>query len=282
MLLAALASFCSTTAAVAETAAGTAITNIASLQVAGGARPVMSNQVAVIAAERLDMTLGRAQPDAALLLTNTGNGDEAFVIEVTAESGVTVRGVAIDRDGDGRFDPARDTLLDGGVTPVVAAHGSLPLLVLADANQARVTVTAHARTGSGPAGTVFPGQGDSGGDAVTGATGARAESAVDVTGTAAGPTLIKSQSVAAPDGSARAVTGAVITYTLEASFPAAVESARIEDPVPAGTSFVPGSLRLDGAALADAAGFDGAAVAAVLGPQTAGSRRTLQFQVRIQ
>ncbi len=107
----------------------------------------------------------------------------------------------------------------------------------------------------------------------------------------------KSQSVRAADGSQNAVRDAVITYTLEARFSDAVTGARIVDPIPDGTVFVPGSLMLDGAALTDGADGDAGrfeapgtqagttqrgGIAVALGQVAAASVHTVQFKTKIQ
>ena len=86
----------------------------------------------------------------------------------------------------------------------------------------------------------------------------------------------------------------VITYTLEARFTDAVSGARIADPIPAGTAFVPGSLTLDGAPLSDAADDDagrfdaaggtaqGPGIAVALGQVAAASVHVVQFKAKIQ
>jgi hypothetical protein len=277
-------------AVAADAPAGRSITNIASLryQADGAERTIESNPATLAVAERIDLTLERAGGDAVTLatgatavpfvLTNTGNGNEAFQLEATLAAGDSrVRLIAIDTDGDGRFDPAKDSPLVDGRTPTLAAGAPLQLLVVVDTPNAAaagsLTLAARAVTLSGKPGTVADGQGDDGADAVVGATGAAATVAVPLTVAASvpPPTLVKSQSVVAPDGSDNAVRGAVITYT----------------PIPAGTAYAPGSLTLDGAVLTDAADGDagqvatgGVAVAlgAVAGPAT----HTIRFNVVIQ
>jgi uncharacterized repeat protein (TIGR01451 family) len=228
------------------------------------------------------------------VLTNTGNGSEAFQLEATLAAGDSrVRLIAIDTDWDGRFDPAKDSPLVDGRTPTLAAGAPLQLLVMVDTPNAAaagsLTLAARAVTLSGKPGTVADGQGDDGADAVVGATGAAATLAVPLTVAASvpPPTLVKSQSVVAPDGSDNAVRGAVITYTLVAQFSDSTATASVADPIPAGTAYAPGSLTLDGAVLTDAADGDagqvatgGVAVAlgAVAGPAT----HTIRFNVVIQ
>lgn len=293
----------------AQVEAGTVITNTASLRVtlAGtGDRTIDSNAATLTVAEILDVALvrtaGASAPVAVdatgavvpVTVTNRGNGREAFTIAATPSDGsLVVKSIAIDVDGDGRFDPAHDSVLVAGTTSPLAAGATLALLVVLDRPTATptataLTVTATAATGSGAPGTVFAGRGDGGGDAVTGSTSAAAQLVVPLAAAdAAAPTLTKTQSVLAPDGSATAVRGAVVTYTLVARFGGRTDDARIRDAVPAGTVYVPGTLRVDAVALSDAAdtdagGFDGTAIAVTLGDIAAAATRTVQFQVRIQ
>ena len=79
----------------------------------------------------------------------------------------------------------------------------------------------------------------------------------------------------------------MVTYTLDAAFPAATAGVRIADPVPQGTRYVPGSLTLDGAALSDAADADagqadGSTIAVTLGTVPTPITHRVQFQVQIQ
>lgn len=287
-------------AAVAETPAGTAIVNVAQLNyaVAGQPATLASNENRIIVAERLDvaLTAGPVAPaaDASIavpaILTNQGNGQEAFAIAATASAGAAqlVR-LALDGDGDGRYDPAHDPELSGGRTPVLGPGQTVTIFaILSAGTTGTVTIGAAAATGAGTPGTGFPGAGDAGGDAVTGPTGAQASVTVPLAAASGiAPTLTKSASVMAPDGSTRAVRGAAITYTLIASFPAATQAAQIADPLPAGTSYAPASLTLDGAALSDAADGDTgdatpARIAVRLSDQPAGAVRTIRFKVIIQ
>ena len=297
--------------------AGTPIVNTAGLgfDLNGVAQSTVSNTVTIIVAERLDVTLVRngqgtvvvtprsvAVP---LTLTNRDNGNEAFAIAASVSSGAfTVRALVIDAEGDGVYDPVKDVAPADGKTPVLSPGQSIKLLAILVITQpsgdpssggpanATLTVTAQSTTGSGEAGNTYAGLGDGGGDAVVGPTGAIARVTVPLTTAIAGPTLLKSQSVRAADGSQTAVRDAVITYTLEARFPDAVTGARIVDPIPEGTAFIAGSLTFDGVTLTD--GSDGdvgrydrdssaaGSIAVALGPVTAGSVHTVQFKTKIQ
>ena len=301
------------------TRAGTRITNVATLQydapVAGPAETVQSNESTLIVAERLDLQLVRGdqtvvvlRPDPSAVpfaLTNANNGAEAFSIAttLTPSSGTStpgvVRVVAIDTDGDGRYDPQRDLPLTNGVTPVLAPGETLmmfAILSLPDgdmgggdtAGSGALQVTARALTGSGTRGDAYPGRGDGGGDAVVGPTGATATIIVPIARAAVpGPSLSKSQSVRATDGSANPVRDAVITYTLDARFVGALRTARVDDPLPAGTDYVAGSLSLDGRPLSDTADgdagqVDGRTVSVALADIAAGTTHSIQFKARIQ
>ncbi|MES2754012.1 MAG: hypothetical protein V4659_05045 [Pseudomonadota bacterium] len=285
-------------AARAETVAGTAIVNVADLAftLAGDSATTRSNPASIVVAERLDLTFAsvgggggpaadgvRAYP---LRLTNVGNGSEQFAVTASLDGAAAPR-LARDGDGDGRYDPARDPDLVDGATSALAPGEPLLLFALVPAGAAgTLSVTARAATGSGAPGTLFAGAGDGGGDALVGPTGAAATLEVPL-GDETMPSLVKTASVTAPDGSPRAVRGSIIAYTLVAVFPAATEAARLDDPVPSGTAYRPGTLTLDDAPLSDAAdadpgSADAARVRVVLGDVAAGTRRTIRFQVKIQ
>jgi uncharacterized repeat protein (TIGR01451 family) len=295
---------------VTGTSAGTPIVNTAGLQydIGGTARSTNSNTVTIIVAERLDVALVRDEQGAVVVtsrpvaipftLTNLNNGTEAFAIAATLSSGaVALRALVIDTDGDGLYDPAKDIAPVDGTTPLLAPGQSIKLLAILVATaegaaNAMLTVTARSKTGSGANGSVYPGAGDGGGDAVVGMTGAIASVAVPLGTAPAGPALLKSQSVRAADGSQNAVRDSIITYSLEARFTDAVTGARIADPIPAGTVFVPGSLVFDGVPLSDGADDDagrfdpnaapGPGITVALGRVAAGSVHTVQFKAKIQ
>jgi uncharacterized repeat protein (TIGR01451 family) len=293
----------------AQTLAGAQISNTAELRygISGVLHVVRSNRVDLTTAERLDVGLsvqgnapirsdGTGGYIAALVLQNLGNGEEAFSLQASLNRpDYSVRAIAIDSDGDGRYDPAHDQLVTNGVSPVLQPGQTLSLLVLIDAatptanpDGMTLSVVTGAQTGTGPTGTVFPGKGDGGGDAVVGATGASAQVALPfVTNSASAPSFIKTQSVRAPDGSSRAVRDAVVTYTMTATFTAPATGALVSDVIPVGTTYVPGSLRLDAAPLSDAAdadagAFDGNSIRVALGDVAGAGSRSVQFQVKIK
>lgn len=269
----------------AQTPAGVAVENTATLAyaLAGGSRLANSNPDRLIVAELLDVTLA---PSGTLgvVLTNPGNGTEAYDV-LSAVTDAAVRRIVIDRNNDGRIDDGDPPL--NARTPVLASGGAITLLIEADiAGPApSITITARAATGSGTPGTNIERGGDNGGDAVVGVTGAAATLTLTPAPLST-PTLTKHQDVRAPDGSGQAIPGAVITYTLEAAFPSGNGEARIDDDVPAGTRFVPGSVKLDGVALTDLEDADpGVATATritvTLAGLVAGARHIVSFQAII-
>lgn len=292
------------TPALAATPAGTGIANTATMQfyVSGQAQTIPSNTVTLVSAEILDVAIVAERPAVAVLasdqvavpflVTNSGNGAEDFALALASDrAGVSVTRVFIDTNKDGIYQAGADLPLTDGTALSLAAGQQVRVFVLIDGAQVTaattLAATVTARTGSGSTGTVFPGAGTNGGDAVVGTTGATAIASALLTPSAGQPTLAKSQSVFAPDGSARPLRGAIVTYQLVATFAGATRGVAIDDPIPVGTAYVPGSLKLDQLALTDAADGDvgTASVTAVqvrLGDVAAPASHTVQFSVIIQ
>lgn len=293
----------------ASTPAGSTIINVAQSSFVLGTTTsgISSNPASLRIDELLDIDLQSRVASVALTvgtvtgvpisLRNPGNGNEAFTLHAGVDGSATVvLGFALDSNGNGVFDSADTLIANDGISPVLASGQAIPLFVLlrTDASASgTLTVAAQALTGSGKPGTVFAGKGDGGVDAIVGATTAAASIALPfssvATGTTPDATLVKSASVLAPDGSDSAVSGAIVTYTIAASFagPDAARAARITDPVPDGTDYVPASLRLDGAALSDADDADagtvtGTSISFALGDVTGAAVRTARFQVKIK
>lgn len=291
--------------AFAATPAGTPIANTAKLTftAADGSTPALtSNTVTLPTAEILDVTIAADAPTrptrgnetvaVGFVVTNTGNGAEDYTLAVaSAAAGVSLDRLAVDSNGDGVYSASTDQALAAGTALSLTPGQVVRVFVLVDAAQigagTAITARVTARTGSGAAGTAFPAAGDGGSDAIVGATGATASAATQLSPTAGLPTLTKSQSVFAPDGSTRAIPGAIVTYRLVAGFVGATPGVVIDDPIPAGTAYVPGSLRLDDATLsdardADAGTADAGAIRVALGDIAGAGSRTIQFSVKIQ
>lgn len=300
----------------ARTPAGTVINNNATATYdlpGGGQNAVTSNTVSLTVDELLDVAVawtdggdvGVAPAAVNQVLTyrvtNAGNGGEAFRLTARDNAGgddfdPDTTSIVIDANGNGTYDPGLDTVyVAGGNEPVLAPDQSIVVFVLssipagaADAQRGRVDLIATAVTGSGTPGTSFAGQGQGGGDAVVGATGAKAEDDGYYRVAAANVAFVKSAVVADPFGGTTRVPGAIITYRLVATVTGSgsLANLRIADAIPAGSTYRPGTLTLEGGPLSDAADgdageFTGAGIAVRLGTVPGGGNRTVTFQVAI-
>ncbi|MGK2910276.1 MAG: hypothetical protein ACSLE1_10845 [Sphingobium sp.] len=288
-----------TTPAVAQTAAGTRITNIASASFVreGETSTLTSNAVTTCVDEQLDLLL-QAQTSAsassvAFTLTNKGNGPETFALAAAVDGKDAALSIRIDADGNGLFDAAVDTTVIERSTPILAAGGTLNILVLTDdgvgADATTITLSANAETGTGATGSSFAGRGEGSCDAVIGASAGSASASAMLAEGGPPASIVKSQQVQGADGSATPQSGATITYRLEVVTTArgVLRGAFITDPLPAGTEYLPGSLRLDDTILsdaddADAGAFDGGQIRVALGDVPSAVSRTVTFQVKIK
>ncbi len=294
--------------------AGTLIENtaVASYDDGAGARTINSNTVTVRVDELLDVTLTSQDPgpintrpgDAVLTfeLTNQGNGPEAFTLLANpAVAGndfdVVVRSIAIDSNGNGVYDAGVDEILTAPQTTAVLAPDTvLTVFVLvtvpdgaSDTQTSSVDLTAEAVTGSGAPGTVFAGAGVDGGDAIVGTTGALATARGQLVVGVANVELVKSVVLRDPFGGTSAVPGTVATFTILArvSGSGTINDLLVTDAIPDGTTYVPGTLALDSAALSDAedgdagAASDAAGITVNLGDVTADATASVTFDVVI-
>jgi len=290
--------------------AGTLISNTASASYdSGGARQtVSSNEVQIRVDELLDVAV--ASQDSAPVpsggtgvltfrVTNSGNGPEAFV--PTANSAVAgnpfdpaVVTLVVDSNGDGIYNEGDAAVANGGTTGLLDSDAFVTVFVVLDTasapdgQTARVELTARAQTGTGTPGTVFAGQGDGGGDAVAGGSGADDIAAGAVVTSVASVVLQKSATIADPFGGSEPVPGAVVTFQIVAqiSGSGSITDLAITDAIPATTTYRSGSLRLDGTGLTDAADADGgqasaSGIAVQVGTAQAGSNPTVLFDVVI-
>ncbi|WP_137752500.1 DUF11 domain-containing protein [Sphingopyxis sp. L1A2A] len=319
-LLALLAAFTLPTQVQAQVAtppltrAGTTISNTASatFDTGGGSTTINSNRVDLLVDELLDVTVDSSNPAdvpttpgatgqvLTFSVTNTGNGVENFVLSTIANAGgdnydPVVTQIYID-NGDGVFDPGTDTLYTPGANdPQLDPDESVTVFVVAttpggvvDGNRGIVSLVAAAVTGTGAPGTSFAGQGEGGGDAVVGSTGADGADAGAFIVSAATVTLVKSAVVTNPLGTADPIPGATITYTIVATVAGSgsVSGLAITDNIPADTSYVTGSITLGGVAQsdavdADAGDYNGTRINVALGTVAGGQTRTVTFRTTI-
>jgi uncharacterized repeat protein (TIGR01451 family) len=301
------------------TAAGTNIQSSATVDYSIGGNPASatSNVSSVDVAEILDVTVvlqsaavsstaGAAGEALVFRVTNTGNAAETFVLAgnsvLTGDDFDPVPAapfVYFDSDGSGDLSPPDVPYVPGGNDPVLAADSSIGLIVvndmpatLADNSRGRSELAAAAATGTGAPGTVYAGQGAGGVDAVVGTSGGRAVVFGEYVVGAIQISAVKSQTVLDPFGGNRPLPGATIRYQIVVTPTGSgtAVGATVTDAMPASTSYVAGSLQLNGAALTDAADADAgvfasspaAEIAVSLGDLTATSGpQTIAFSVTI-
>ena len=298
----------------AGTRAGSTISNTASasFDAGGGTTTIDSNRIDLLVDELLDVTVDSSNPGdvpttpgatAQVLtfsVTNNGNGVEAFGLTTIANAGgddydPVVTQIYLD-NGDGLFDAGTDTLYTPGANdPSLNPDQSVTVFVLAttpgsaaDGNRGILSLVAAAKTGTGDPGDSFAGQGEGGGDAVVGSTGADGQDAGTFLVSAATVTLVKSAVVTNSLSTADPIPGATITYTIVATVAGSgsVNGLAIIDDIPADTSYVPGSITLGGSALSDAAdadagNYNGTRINVALGTVAGGQTRTVTFRTTI-
>jgi uncharacterized repeat protein (TIGR01451 family) len=261
----------------AGTAAGTNIQNTAQVSYTVGASTVTasSNSTTVTVAEILDVNVSIANatvtvsPSATgqqliFTVTNTGNGSESFSLAALS-AGVTGDNfdptlastpVLVEVSGSFVAYSAPVTLAPDAAVRVMVVN-DIPSSVT-DGQRGRSQLTATATTGSGTAGTAFAGAGTGGVDAVVGSTGAKGTLFGEYLVEALTVGAVKTQTIVDQFGGSRPVPGATINYQIvvTATGTGTATAAQFNDPIPANTTFVPGSLHLNSTALSDAADAD--------------------------
>ena len=307
---------CSNGAHAAGTLAGTDIQNIAtaSYESGGDTVEVDSNAVVFKVDELLDVTTISSDPGdvvttngaqnvvSTFRVTNTGNGPEAFRLTPNVANGgddfdPALAQVVLDTNGNGVYDPGVDTVYVAGTNdPLLNPDQAITVFVLTNIpatqvnnDRAEVKLLAAAVTGTGTPGTTFAGQGQGGGNAVVGTTGADADASGFLLVQAASVALVKSASILDPFGGNTTVPGSIITYTLASTVSGngTLNNLAINDPIPANAQYVAGSMTLNGAVLTDAAdtdsgNFNGTRISVRLGNVPAGQVDTVTFKVRVQ
>jgi len=267
------------------TPAGATIENTATVSFDIGGTPVTqsSNTVAMTVDERLDVVVVAQSPqllvspgdtNRSLLftVTNTGNGSEAFALSLDStlpgddfDPAPAVPAIYFDTDGSGDLSAGDVAYAPGGNDPVLAPDEAIGILVVndipagfPDGSIGYTRLTATASTGSGAPGDTFGGQGDAGTDAVVGSSGAQGFATGEYVIADVQISVQKSVAVADPFGGAEPVPGATLTYTVavEVTNAGTATNAVVSDPIPANTSFVAGSIVLNGTTLTDAADAD--------------------------
>lgn len=273
-------------AAALGTVAGTDIDNTAevSYEVAGAEVSEVSNTLRVTVAEILDVDVTLRSPakpvspgdtaeELLFTVTNIGNGNEAFALLIdSALAGdnfdptpTAPTSIYFDSDASGDLSPG-DTQYNPGVNdPLLAPDAAIDVLIVndipataADGERGLSLLDATAVTGSGAPGTLFAGAGDGGVDALAGTSGANDSDTGEYIVSDVRLDLVKSASVVDPFGTAVPVPGAQITYAIviTPSGSGTASLSTFNDRIPANTTYVAGTLRLNGAPLTDAPDAD--------------------------
>jgi len=276
---------CAAHARAVGTAAGTDITNTASVTADVGGSPVTatSNPHVLTVAEVVDvdvtlLTIGNVlvnSPASGRVLTyrvtNIGNGIDTFALTVNnALVGdafdPAFASIYFDANGNGLYDAGTDTLYAPG-TNDPQLNANVPALddvvvfvlndipgALASGDLGNSELLAASATGTGAPGTVIAGAGEAGTDAIVGTNGGDdlAQGTYQVSTVAM--TIAKTSLVTDPFGGSSPIPGATITYTLLVTVTGAgsADTVALTDVVPANTTYVAGSMTRNSAALTDA------------------------------
>ena len=287
-----------TTAAMAAGApAGSVISNSIALSYTIDGRPatINSNTASFTVAELINVTLviqdvapvAANSPDLSraltAVLTNTGNGSEAFrLLRDNAISGdqfdpinAAIGAIYLENGLEPGFQatgPNADTLyIPGSNDPSLAADASLVVYLVSDipsgvatGGEGKVNVSANSLTqgasGATP-GTVLPGLGTNGVDAVVGTS--RATATTTGSYVVSGVSVVVAKSVVLvldPRGGDLIMPGTVLTYrvVLSVSGNGTAANLALDDPLPAELSYVPGSITVNGVTRTDATDTDNA------------------------
>jgi uncharacterized repeat protein (TIGR01451 family) len=279
--------FASNEAEAAGAPAGTVINNTADVSYTVGTvtTTASSNLVTVTVVEMINVNVTAQTPnftvspgDTAQVSTyridNTGNGPETFRLvldnAITSDQFDPVAATpAIYLDSGtsgtvGAFDSSDIVYVPGGNDPVLAPDAFAIVFVVnnipgtaLDGQLGVSRLTADSRTGTGPAGTTFAGQGDGINGAVDAVIGvSTGTDSGDTTYLIAGVTVTanKTQAVLDTWSGSRPVPGARINYTIavNATGTGTATNVVFTDNIPANTTYVPGSLALDSVTVTDA------------------------------
>lgn len=303
----------------AGVAPGTVISNTAAVNytVAGTPYTQTSTPALVTVDELIDVTVtwqnssdvlvASGSSDQGLLfrVTNTGNGTETFTLSATPNLtgdnfDPTNARIYFDTDSSGDYSVGDVLYVPGTNDPTLASNGHVDVLIVSDipaglaiGSTGRVRLTATSKTGSGTPGTTIVGGGDSGVDAVIGNSGGQAKAIGIYLTQDVGFTVVKRATVTDPLGGNQPVSGATILYTIKVTptGSATANTAVITDTIPANTTYVANSLKLNGNGLTDGADSDAGdynvttpgAISVALGTLTGTSNvQVITFQVQIQ
>jgi uncharacterized repeat protein (TIGR01451 family) len=266
------------------TPAGTDIDNTATADyVIAGNSGSVSSTVSFRVDEKLDVNvswqdaanIGVTTPDTdrvtTWLLTNTGNGNDSYTLSVNNALGgdqfdPAFVDIYLDANSNGTFEAALDTLYAPGVNdPLLAPDAAQLIFVrnsvpggLNNGDLGNTELIATSNTGSGLPGMSIANGGDNSTTAVIGTSGGISSDIGihEVSNTSVA--LMKSVVVTDPSGGNQPVTGATLTYRIDATVagPGMATGVVVTDALPANTSYTNGTLILNSVTLTDLADGD--------------------------
>ena len=299
----------------AGTAAGTVIQNTATITftTATGVTLAMQSTTNVVRVDQVvgvvvtplltsPVAIGSNAATLVYQVTNVGNGPDSFALTGTPNVAgdafvTTLQTIAIDANGNGQYDPGTDSVVaQGAAGPVIAPDQSFRVLLVmtppataGDGQTSQVRLTATSQIGSGTPGTFLQGKGAGGVDAIVGLTSGTGTALESVQASTAQVALTKSAQIVDPYGGANPLSGSLVTYSITAHTTGSGTASNlvISDAFPAGTTYPPGTMTLNGVTLTDAADGDAGqatttGIAVQLGNVPGGSAdRTVSFKVKI-
>lgn len=268
----------------AATTAGTSVPNTAyiSYKIEGASATGKTNTAYFTVSELLEVSVTWLDAsnitvvpgdNAAVLtfsLNNTGNGNDSYSLSVNssvAGSGFTPQGATIylDTNGNGHYDSGDALYIAGTGDPALSPNESITVFVVASIPEGStvgalgsIEFTALSKTVTGAtAGDIHPGLGDGGTDLVVGFS----EGAATVTGSfeaSLSVRILKTSRTIDQFGGSGVYAGSDIEYTLTISISGTDTATAlvVSDPIPENTTYIAGSLTLDGVSLTDEADGD--------------------------
>jgi uncharacterized repeat protein (TIGR01451 family) len=259
---------------------------------------VIDVQVVSSNVSHLVVTPGQTDQVLTFKITNIGNGQDTFTLnhEINGTNDFNINNprIYIDTNNNSLFDIAVDTqaseiTLDADAYANLFLVCDIPSGTFATGDISGNAISAASKIGgSGIPGTSYAGAGTGGSWAVDGMSGGKDKAfgiyeIVDLA-----PRLIKSASVATTD----VFTGSIITYTINVQLigTGTIDNFIAHDTIPAGTTYMAGSLKLDGNPLTDSVdsdigSFDGSGINVNFGSVTqsvsGAFNKSITFQVII-
>ncbi len=325
-LVVAMAGLLGTASLAASAPAGTLIPNSATLtySMAGGL-PTTVTAVApvVVVAEVIELVLtwqdassvpvNSPDPGKSLdfVLTNTGNGTETFQLsrnnQLTGDqfdpANAAAGAIYLESGAQAGFQstgPNADIVYQPGINdPMLAAGASRHVYVfssiapsLSIAALGKVSLAASSATPGAPGalpGTTLAGLGQGGVDAVVGGSRGQASALGSYIVSGISLSLVKTMAAVRDTlGGPLVMPGSVLTYRIVLALTGAgiAENFSFADPLPASTTYLPGSITVDGAVRSDTndtdnAGFAANTVSVLFGNTPVPATRVIEFKVTV-